>query len=112
MARPRWAKLVLYAKTARAQQWPVTVMLGYRPMDGMITERDRFMAMALQQYEDGICSGCGLHHSMTHGDENVGRMETRDDQICHGCQAIESYREDKNRTTYPGQKVYLVDSHA
>ncbi|MFF5791135.1 hypothetical protein ACFY5D_03710 [Paeniglutamicibacter sp. NPDC012692] len=111
MARPRWAHLISQARTARAWRWPITVLLGYRAQDGMVNQRDRFMAIALQAYEDSLCSGCGLPHSMTRGDANVGRFEVQDDVTCHGCEANESYVADKNRTTYPGQKVYLVDTH-
>lgn len=111
MARPRWSHLVSLAKTARDQHWPITVLLGYRAMDGMVNERDRYMAIALKTYEDSLCPGCGLPPSMTRGDHNVGRMEVHDDAICHGCEANESYGADKNRTTYPGQKIYLVDTH-
>lgn len=110
MVRPRWAHLVTNAKTARAWGWPITVLLGYRAQDGLVNQRDRFMAIALQQYEDSLCSGCGLPHSMTRGDANVGRMEIHDDGICHGCEASESYGADKNRTTFPGQKTYFVDT--
>lgn len=67
------------------------------------------MALALTAYEAGICSGCGLHHSVTQGDENVGRWETGEN-ICHGCEPIEAQRDDKNRETYPGQKITLVES--
>jgi hypothetical protein len=40
----------------------------------------------------------------------VGRIEWHDDAICHGCSAKESLAEDKNRTTYPGQLIYPVDT--
>lgn len=111
MARPRWAHLATHARTARAWGWPVTVLLGFRAQDGMVNQRDRFMAIALQQYEDSLCSGCGLPHSMTRGDDNVGRFECRDDAICHGCETKESFAADKNRTTFPGQITYMVDTH-
>lgn len=112
MARPRWSHLISQAKTARAWGWPITVLLGYRAQDGMINQRDRYMAIALQAYEDSVCSGCGLPHSMTRGDENVGRIEWKDDAICHGCEAKEELSSDKNRTPYPGQLVYPVDAQA
>ena len=68
------------------------------------------MALALTAYEAGICSGCGLHQSVTHGDENVGRWEVTGENICHGCEPIEAQRDDKNRETYPGQKITLVEA--
>jgi hypothetical protein len=66
------------------------------------------MALALTLYEDGLCSGCGLHHSVTHGDENVGRWETGEN-ICHGCEPIDSARESEKKDPYPGQKLTLVE---
>lgn len=85
------------------------VMRG-RDNDGKVTDVDRLMAMALTSYEDGLCPGCGVHHSQARGDENVGRFEVHDDTICHGCEALEALQQDKNRTTYPGQKVYLKET--
>lgn len=65
------------------------------------------MALALTAYEDGLCPGCGLHHSVARGDENVGRHEADDQVICHGCAPLESMRAEKNRPTFPGQKITL-----
>lgn len=75
----------------------------------MIDIRDRMIALALQLHEDSLCSGCGLPHSKTRGDENVGRYEWRDDEICHGCESKSSLTEDKNRDAFPGQLIYPVD---
>ncbi|GAA5229269.1 hypothetical protein [Arthrobacter cryoconiti] len=68
------------------------------------------MALALTAYEDGLCSGCGLHYSVTHGDHNLGRHIADTDNICHGCEPLDTLREDKNRDTYPGQKITLVEA--
>lgn len=87
---------------------PQTVLRG-RNNNGTWNDRDRILALALTAYEDGLCSGCGLHRSVSHGDENVGRHETAV-TICHGCEPIEALHADKNRDTYPGQKVHLVDT--
>lgn len=65
------------------------------------------MALALTAYEDGLCPGCGLHHSVTRGDHNVGRHEADDQVICHGCETLEAKRADKNRHVFPGQKITL-----
>lgn len=54
-----------------------------------------------------ICPGCNLPASVTRGDENVGRIEVHSDFICHGCEAVESYRQG-NHDTYPGQKIAPV----
>lgn len=63
------------------------------------------MALALTAYEDGLCPGCGLHHSVARGDHNVGRHEADDQTICHGCAPLEAKRADKTRLTFPGQKL-------
>lgn len=81
-----------------------------RDNDGKVTDVDRMMAMALTLYEDSLCAGCGLPHSKTRGDDNVGRYEVRDDHVCHGCEPLEAARQDKHRTTFPGQKLYLAES--
>lgn len=65
--------------------------------------------MALTVYEDGLCAGCGLHHSVTHGDENVGRWETGED-ICHGCEPIEADHDKDSKDTYPGKKLTLIEA--
>jgi len=62
------------------------------------------MALALRAYEDGLCPGCGLHSSVTRGDHNVGRHEAVED-ICHGCEPVESFAQDDKKERYPGQKV-------
>lgn len=78
-----------------------------RPDDGKWSYADRVMALALTAYEDGLCGGCGLHHSVTRGDHNVGRHETDDQVICHGCAPLEATLAEKNRKTFPGQKLVL-----
>lgn len=65
------------------------------------------VAIAVQRFEDTICPGCGLPASVTQGDHNVGRIEVHDQGICHGCEAVESYKSDPNRQTFPGQKLHL-----
>lgn len=67
------------------------------------------MALALTMYEDGLCSDCGGHYSVTHGDENVGRWETAE-TICHRCEAIDSARESQSKDAYPGQKLTIVEA--
>lgn len=65
------------------------------------------MALALTAYEDGLCGGCGLHHSVARGDHNVGRHEVNDQVICHGCAPLEAKLAEKKRETFPGQKIVL-----
>lgn len=92
-------------ETARACRLPVTVLLGVREEDGKYTDRDKIMQIAFTKYQNGLCPGCGLHHTLTRGDENVGRV-TVQESICHGCEAVESYQQDKsNSDPYPGKKI-------
>jgi hypothetical protein len=65
------------------------------------------MALALTAYEDSLCPGCGLPHAKTHGDGNVGRYETVADDICHGCEALETLQANDKRESFPGQKIHL-----
>lgn len=95
-------------RAARGAGLPITVLLGYRKQDGLYTFRDRAALIAVQQFEDSICSGCHLPASVVRGDHNVGRIEVRDDVVCHGCQALESYQESRQDKPYPGQKTYTV----
>lgn len=78
-----------------------------RKDDGTWTFPDRVMALALTAYEGGLCPGCGLHASVARGDHNVGRHEADDQVVCEGCSPLEAMREDKNRDTFPGQKIVL-----
>lgn len=68
------------------------------------------MALALTAYEASLCGGCGLSYSKTHGEHNHGRYMADTDDICYGCEPLETLREDTNRATYPGQKVSLVEN--
>lgn len=82
-------------------------MLRGRKDDGTWTYRDRCMALALRAYEDGLCPGCGLHSSVTRGDHNLGRHEVDADEICHGCEALESFQANDKTERFPGQKISL-----
>lgn len=100
----------MQARTAKDWGWPVTVLVAGRPNDGTVNIIDRMVAMALTMFEQSLCPGCGLPAHKTRGDANVGRFEAHDDEICHGCEPLDSMREDKNRAKFPGQKVYLAES--
>lgn len=103
MATRRWAHLTGWARTARSWRLPITVLLGFREDTGRWTERDRLMALALQQHEDSVHS-CGVPSSVAFGDDNVGRVEWQE-TICHACESRESATSnDKN--PYPGKVFY------
>lgn len=84
-------------------------MLRGRRDDGTWSDRDRIMALGLTLYERGLCSGCGMHRSVTHGDHNVGRLEAGE-EICHGCEVVESARDATKKDTYPGQKMTVTEA--
>lgn len=84
-------------------------MLRGRRDDGVWLDADRVMALALTAYEESLCSGCGMPAHLVRGDENVGR-HTVEETICHGCEDLESARQDSSRQPYPGQKLYLVEA--
>jgi len=69
------------------------------------------MQIAYTKYLKTVCSGCGQPAHLTRGDHNVGRFEVHDDAICHGCEELETFTQNKNRNTWPGQKIYLKDTH-
>ena len=98
-------------ETARDCRIPVTVLLGVREDDGTYCDQDKIMQIAYTKYLKTICSGCGLPANITRGDDNVGRFEVHDDTMCHGCEALETFTSNKNRTTWPGQKLHLKDTH-
>lgn len=105
MLTPRWGHLLLAAKAARSHGVPITVLLGFREPTGKWVARDTIMALALQDYEDGI-HHCGVHTSIGFGDHNVGRV-TWKETICHACEENEAAKaNDKN--PFPGKVLYPV----
>jgi len=103
MLTPQWGHLVTLQKTARSHGVPITVLLGHREPGGPWNQRDTSMALALQQYEDGLHE-CGVHSSLAFGDNNVGRVEWKE-TICHACEAREEAH-NGNKNPYPGQVFY------
>jgi hypothetical protein len=64
---------------------PPTVFLGERTVDATAwTERDSVYAMALEDYEASICSGCGQPLVESTDKANEGRYVAKD-RICFGC---------------------------
>lgn len=68
------------------------------------------MALALTAYEASLCAGCGMPPSKTHGDHNLGRYMIDADNICHGCEPLDAFRDDTSKETYPGQKIYVLEN--
>lgn len=67
-------------------------------------------ALALQEYEDGLCSGCGqqLHESMD--EDLLGEWTTMNPYRCGACTAIARAAEqaDKAGREHPGALRYVV----
>ncbi|WP_394161563.1 hypothetical protein [Galactobacter valiniphilus] len=97
MSRRRWSHLLSEARAARSQGWPITVLLSLRDRDDPhrhdvthINDRDRRMALALQVYEDSLCSKCGQPVWVCRGVENLDRFEVRED-VCHASDRVREY---------------------
>lgn len=52
------------------------------------TDDDRNLALALDAYEGGLCSGCRQPLSESTDPGNEGRYETEAPILCHGCAAL------------------------
>ena len=67
------------------------------------------MQIAYTRYMKTLCPGCGLPSHVGRNEDNVGRWEVDEENICFGCEAIESH---DMKTKYPGQKLHLIDTWA
>jgi len=66
------------------------------------------MALALQEYEDSLCSGCGqpLHESMN--PDLLEEWTTMDPHRCGSCTAIAVAAEVNKEASHPGALRYVV----
>lgn len=84
----------------------MTVLLGLREDSGRWDDRDRVMALALQEYEDSLHS-CGVSSFVAFGDDNLDRVDWKE-SICHACESLDAKRNDKGSNEYPGKFLYPV----
>lgn len=74
---------------------------------GVWSEKDRLLLVALTLHEQGVCSGCGQPRSIGHDIANhAGEFDVHTD-VCQGCEALETHREHETQTPR-GQKVYVI----
>jgi hypothetical protein len=77
-------------------------------------EVDRLLALALQEYEDGICAGCGMPLAQSMDGDLLDEWTTAHPHRCGGCTALAkaSERAEKQKREYPGALRYIVGLRA
>lgn len=74
---------------------------------GAWTPEDKLLALALQTYEDSLCSGCGHPRDEAYDDRAEGEYEAVE-HVCQACAARERHAREnsgKEKAAVPGQKV-------
>lgn len=82
------------------------LMLGDQPGSAWTTE-DALLALALQTYEDSLCSGCGHPRDEAYDEKAEGEYEVVT-YTCQGCATRERHDRDshgKQEAQQAGQKV-------
>ena len=93
-------------RTARANSVPLsTIRTGRSPRRWLLA--DRLLAVALTEYEDGLCSGCGQPRDRAWNDDMVGMYEPHTG-TCAACLAMAEHEELHKRG--PGEHRYVSDS--
>lgn len=101
---PRFPEIVRELRTARA--WGVphgTLRFGRKKW----TPVDRVLALALTEYEDGLCSGCG-HPRDRAWNEDMEGWYTAHRATCQSCQAA-SLEQDRNGARKAAETIYVTD---
>ena len=71
------------------------------------TQRDVEMILALEDYEAGLCQGCGGDLAETTKPENQGRYVGRIAAVCHRCVARDVAAD--NNHPHPNALTYSVE---
>ena len=81
-----------------------TVLIGSLP-DGPLTDEDRLLILALQQYEESLCS-CGHPRDVAWDERAEGEYE-RQTAVCQACATAQR---DGNKDEKPpaGQKAWIT----
>lgn len=88
---------------------PVSVLMGERAPGEKWTRKDTTLALALQCYEEGLCSGCGQPVDLTHSsDGKPGRGFEVHSFTCTACEELESISDETRKNDPPGTKRYTV----
>ena len=72
-------------------------------------DEDRELALALQLYEAGCCSGCGDHMSITTKPENEDLYRAGPDIRCHRCTATAQMAEKYQEASHPEALTFPVE---
>lgn len=89
------------------------MLLGQSTPGETWTQTDTMYALALMQYEAGLCGGCGMPLSMTTADEDGHRLPhnyATGSFVCSGCQSLDESQADQQKSKSdptPGEKTYL-----
>lgn len=83
------------------------MMRGQREPSGRWSQPDRLLALALTEYEQGLCSGCGQPRIRSINDDIDGYLVAHR-YLCHGCKAAHDDVE-AHGPLLPGQHVVVVD---
>lgn len=87
----------------------MSVLLGERAPGEKWTGKDLALAVALQQYEDGLCRGCGQPLALAHGVKgSPGRGFAVKSYECTSCSELESVTDETKKADAPGTKRYTV----
>ena len=85
----RFPGVVLELRTARANGIPhSTLRRGSSPRKWSAI--DRTLALALTQYEDGLCAGCGQPRERSWNEDMDGYYEVHS-RTCQACQAVANH---------------------
>lgn len=69
---------------------------------------DQILALALQEYEDGVCSGCGQPLAESMDPDLEDEWATLPAHRCHSCTAIARAAEQDKDREYPGALRYVT----
>lgn len=69
---------------------------------------DRLLALALQEYEDGLCEGCGQTLRESMDGDLMGEWTTAEPHRCGACTALAAAAEQNKDRDHPNALRYLV----
>ena len=73
-----------------------------------LPEVDRLLALALQEYEDGLCSGCGQPLRESMDPDLLEEWTSMDPHRCGGCTALAVAADQSKDRDHPGALRYIV----
>ena len=73
-----------------------------------LPEVDRITALALQEYEDGLCSGCGQPLKESMDADLLDDWTTMEPHRCGGCTALAVAADRSKDREHPGALRYII----